>query len=93
MVSVRSQPWFARLDWDALEDKELEASFVPDVSCTISRWNLAYKDFDQLKKANFDISHELDEFLMVEKPLSAKKRKENVDINTLSPELRQLEEQ
>ncbi|KLO17120.1 kinase-like protein [Schizopora paradoxa] len=76
MAVVRSHPWFARLDWDALEDKELQAPFVPD-----------------LKKANFDISHELDEFLMVEKPLSAKKRKENVDINSLSPELRQLEEQ
>lgn len=76
MASVQKHPWFSQLDWDALEEKEVQAPFVPD-----------------LKKANFDISHELDEFLMVEKPLSAKKRKENVDINTLTPDFRQLEEQ
>lgn len=46
-----------------------------------------------LKTANFDVSHELDEFLMVEKPLTHSKRKANVDLNKLGPELRQLEEQ
>ncbi|KAI5119649.1 hypothetical protein M0805_009010 [Coniferiporia weirii] len=46
-----------------------------------------------LRKANFDISHELDEFLMVEKPLTATKRKQNVDLDKLTPEYRQLEEQ
>ena len=46
-----------------------------------------------MQKANFDISHELDEFLMVERPLTATKRKQNVDLNKLKPEYRQLEEQ
>ncbi|KAH8112742.1 kinase-like protein [Phellopilus nigrolimitatus] len=46
-----------------------------------------------MRKANFDISHELDEFLMVEKPLTATKRKQNVDLDKLTPEYRQLEEQ
>ncbi|THH10884.1 hypothetical protein EW145_g1037 [Phellinidium pouzarii] len=46
-----------------------------------------------MRKANFDISHELDEFLMVEKPLTATKRKQNIDLDKLSPEYRQLEEQ
>ena len=46
-----------------------------------------------MRKANFDISHELDEFLMVEKPLTATKRKQNVDYDKLKPEYRQLEEQ
>lgn len=46
-----------------------------------------------MRKANFDISHELDEFLMVEKPLTATKRKQNVDLDKLGPEYRQLEEQ
>ena len=46
-----------------------------------------------MKKANFDITHELDEFLMVEKPLTHTKRKANVDLDKLKPELRQLEEQ
>ena len=34
----------------------------------------------QMKKANFDVSHELDEFLMVEKPLTHSKRKANPDV-------------
>ncbi|KAF9068355.1 kinase-like domain-containing protein [Rhodocollybia butyracea] len=46
-----------------------------------------------MKQANFDVSHELDEFLMVEKPLTHSKRKANADIEKLKPELRQLEEQ
>ncbi|KAJ8093042.1 hypothetical protein PM082_020523 [Marasmius tenuissimus] len=46
-----------------------------------------------LKTANFDVSHELDEFLMVEKPLTHTKRKANADLDKLRPELRQLEEQ
>ncbi|EIW84113.1 kinase-like protein [Coniophora puteana RWD-64-598 SS2] len=45
------------------------------------------------KKANFDVSHELDEFLMVEKPLQHTKRKANADLDKLKPEMRQLEEQ
>ena len=47
----------------------------------------------QMKKANFDVSHELDEFLMVEKPLVHSKRKQNPDLEKMKPELRQLEEQ
>lgn len=46
-----------------------------------------------MKQANFDVSHELDEFLMVEKPLTHSKRKVNPDLDKMKPELRQLEEQ
>ncbi|KAF9234139.1 kinase-like domain-containing protein [Melanogaster broomeanus] len=46
-----------------------------------------------LNKANFDVAHELDEFLMVEKPLTHSKRKVNRNLDKLKPELRQLEEQ
>ncbi|KIK10281.1 hypothetical protein K443DRAFT_670909 [Laccaria amethystina LaAM-08-1] len=46
-----------------------------------------------MKQANFDVSHELDEFLMVEKPLTHTKRKANPDLEKMKPELRQLEEQ
>ncbi|TBU33457.1 kinase-like protein [Dichomitus squalens] len=46
-----------------------------------------------MKKANFDVSHELDEFLMVEKPLTHSKRKLHPDLEKMKPELRQLEEQ
>jgi serine/threonine kinase 32 len=47
----------------------------------------------QIKHANFDITHEFDEFLMVERPLTHTKRKANADLDKLKPELRQLEEQ
>lgn len=39
------------------------------------------------------MSHELDEFLMVEKPLTHTKRKAHPDFEKMKPELRQLEEQ
>ncbi|KAH7884626.1 kinase-like domain-containing protein [Phlebopus sp. FC_14] len=45
------------------------------------------------KKANFDVTHELNEFLMVEKPLTHSKRKVNSDMDKMKPEIRQLEEQ
>ncbi|EIN10012.1 kinase-like protein [Punctularia strigosozonata HHB-11173 SS5] len=45
------------------------------------------------KKPNFDVTHELDEFLMVEKPLTHTKRKANPDLEKMKPELRQMEEQ
>ncbi|KAF7796466.1 hypothetical protein EIP86_007643 [Pleurotus ostreatoroseus] len=45
-------------------------------------------------KANFDVSHELDEFMMVEKPLTHHKRKKaHMDPEKMKPEMRQLEEQ
>lgn len=47
----------------------------------------------QMKKANFDVTHELDEFLMVEKPLTHTKRRANPDLAKMKPEVRQLEEQ
>ncbi len=46
-----------------------------------------------MKKANFDVKHELDEFMMVEKPLTHSKRKAHPDLEKMKPELRQLEEQ
>ncbi|KIJ55104.1 hypothetical protein M422DRAFT_239732 [Sphaerobolus stellatus SS14] len=45
------------------------------------------------EKPNFDLSHELEELLLEDHPLRKKKRKANRDINKLSPELKQLEEQ
>jgi serine/threonine kinase 32 len=46
-----------------------------------------------MKQANFDVSHELDEFLMVEKPLTHSKRKANPDLEKMKPELRELEKE
>ncbi|KAG9312876.1 kinase-like domain-containing protein [Chiua virens] len=44
------------------------------------------------KKANFDASHELEELLLEDNPLKAKQRKQR-DPNSLSAEMRQMEEQ
>lgn len=46
----------------------------------------------QSKKANFDASHELEELLLEDNPLKAKQRKPR-DVNSLSTEMRQMEEQ
>lgn len=46
----------------------------------------------QSKKANFDASHELEELLLEDNPLKAKQRKAR-DVNSLSTEMRQMEEQ
>ncbi|PWN51272.1 kinase-like protein [Violaceomyces palustris] len=44
------------------------------------------------KKANFDATHELEELLLEDNPLKAKKRSENTDLSTLTPDMRQMEE-
>lgn len=49
-------------------------------------------DDAQSKKANFDASHELEELLLEDNPLKARQRKVQ-DINNLSVEMRQMEEQ
>ena len=46
-----------------------------------------------MKQSNFDVVHELDEFLLAEKPLTHTKRKAIPDLEKMKPELRQLEEQ
>lgn len=46
----------------------------------------------QSKKANFDASHELEELLLEDNPLKARQRKVQ-DINNLTAEMRQMEEQ
>lgn len=44
------------------------------------------------KKANFDATHELEELLLEDNPLKAKKRNPKNDINTMSNEMRFMEE-
>lgn len=54
--------------------------------------SLALAADPQSKKANFDASHELEELLLEDNPLKAKQRKVR-DVNSLSAEMRQMEEQ
>ncbi|CDZ97623.1 camp-dependent protein kinase [Phaffia rhodozyma] len=44
------------------------------------------------KKANFDATHELEELLLEENPLKARKRKPNQDVSLLSTDMRLMEE-
>ncbi|BEI87199.1 hypothetical protein CcaverHIS002_0705450 [Cutaneotrichosporon cavernicola] len=44
------------------------------------------------KRANFDATHELEELLLEENPLKARKRKDNADTESMSPEMRMMEE-
>ena len=48
---------------------------------------------DQSKRANFDATHELEELLLEENPLKARKRKEAQELDQMSPETRMMEEQ
>lgn len=47
----------------------------------------------QSKKANFDATHELEELLLEENPLKARKRNPNANLDSLSKEMRLMEEQ
>ena len=54
---------------------------------------LEYNSDLQSKRANFDATHELEELLLEENPLKARKRKTATDTDTLPPEMRMMEEQ
>ena len=46
----------------------------------------------QSKKANFDATHELEELLLEDNPLKAKKRNPNIDVSQLSADYRLMEQ-
>jgi serine/threonine kinase 32 len=48
--------------------------------------------FLQSKKANFDATHELEELLLEDNPLKAKKRNPNLNIDSMSADFRLMEE-
>lgn len=47
----------------------------------------------QSKKANFDATHELEELLLEDNPLKARKRNPNLDMSELSADYRMMEQQ
>ncbi|KAJ9114054.1 hypothetical protein QFC22_005874 [Naganishia vaughanmartiniae] len=85
---IKAHPWFRGIDWDAVYRKEAQPPFEPDPMLTASHWSVL-----QPKKANFDATHELEELLLEENPLKARKRKQGQDLETLSKEMRMMEEQ
>ena len=94
---IHNHPWFARINWEKLEAKQLDAPYVPDVCFRLCHLKgsqaHAFVLLLQQRKPNFDVTHEFDEFLLAEKPLTHQKRKANPDTEKMAPELRQLEEQ
>jgi serine/threonine kinase 32 len=88
---IKYHPWFSQLDWQRLEAKHLEPPFVPSVSFAFLLHPSPVIDLEyQQDRSNFDVSHELDEFMLAEKPLTHHKRKANPE--KMKPEMRQLED-
>jgi serine/threonine kinase 32 len=87
---IRSHGWFSQINWEKLEAKQLDPPFVPNVSPSSPFSHVTVTDPQvQQNSSNFDVSHELDEFILAEKPLAAHKRKANPE--KMKPEMRQLE--
>lgn len=92
LSELQAHPWFNGMDWTAIANKEITPPFQPDVSVP-PNYPLFWKLTElQSKRANFDASHELEELLLEENPLKARRRKEDVDLDSLSPEMRYMEE-
>jgi len=83
----------SEVDWNNLSSKSAQPPFVPDVSAPLANAVRLLTSRVQAKRANFDVTHELDEFLMVEKPLTHSKRKANLNLDKMKPEFRKLEEE
>ncbi|CAD6919907.1 unnamed protein product [Tilletia controversa] len=75
LEDFKTHPWFAGLDWAAIEAKQITPPFEPDS-----------------KRANFDATHELEELLLEDNPLKARRRQQGRDPSTLAPDLRKMEE-
>lgn len=98
LQDIKAHPWFQGVDWEAIYRKEAAPPFEPDVSNFPSpgracRSKLMSILGGQSKKANFDATHELEELLLEENPLKARKRKQGQDLSMLSKEMRMMEEQ
>lgn len=96
MDNIKNHPWFRNINWEQLYDKDVVPPFEPDVSWPSHdavRLGSVYLCPIQSKRANFDATHELEELLLEENPLKARKRKEGQDIALLSPEMRMMEQQ
>lgn len=98
LQDIKAHPWFRGVDWDALQRKEAAPPYEPDVSVFLTAASTQltadiHDLVDQSKKANFDATHELEELLLEENPLKARKRKQGQDLSTLSKEMRMMEEQ
>ncbi|TDL13471.1 hypothetical protein BD410DRAFT_877237 [Rickenella mellea] len=82
-VRSRLQPRIvgsSSINWENLEVKEEHLAFVLD---NLRQIFITWPASRQMKKANFDISHKLAEFLMVDKPLTAHKHRANLGLEKM----------
>jgi serine/threonine kinase 32 len=98
MARLKAHDWFRQVNWDLIQELGVKPPFEPDVSPSAPYFCEAFMMFDldflvmQSKKANFDATHELEELLLEDNPLKAKKRNPNLNIDTMSAEFRLMEE-
>lgn len=90
LEGFKAHPWFKDYDWAKIESKEAIPPFEPDVRRRILL--LRALTFPKSKKANFDATHELEELLLEDNPLKAKKRNPNIDVSLLSADYRLMEQ-
>lgn len=103
LEDVKASPWLSGFDWEVMVAKQGTPLFVPDVRfgplarrptpLTDRRCSASRVSSLQSKKANFDATHELEELLLEENPLKARKRKPNQDVALMSTDMRMMEEQ
>lgn len=81
-----------------IERKEAIPPFEPDVRLALPpqlsdlNYQLIILSVQQSKKANFDATHELEELLLEDNPLKARKRNPNLDVSQLSSDYRAMEQ-
>lgn len=97
LEAFKRHPWFEGYDWGVFERKEATPPFEPDVRLIFPPFpcqsSLTPFVLTQSKKANFDATHELEELLLEDNPLKARKRNPNIDVSQLSDDYRMMETQ
>lgn len=84
-------PWFEGMDWKLLEAKQITPPMRPNVSPQSPSILWCSTQSSPQGKGNFDPAHELEEILLEDNPLRAKRRTKEFD--TMSPEMKRMEEQ
>jgi len=91
LSEIKKMSWFDGVDWELLEAKKITPPMRPDVSLHILIVIWCWVQYYRQGKGNFDPAHELEEILLDDNPLRAKRRTKEFD--TMSPEMKRMEEQ
>jgi len=91
LSEIRKMPWFSGIDWKLLEAKKITPPMRPNVSLPAPAVFRRRDKSPRQGKGNFDPAHELEEILLEDNPLRAKRRTK--DFDSMSPEMKRMEEQ